>query len=88
MFYISYLMRKECLQAIHQGDPGIVKMKLKRAQSGMYCIGLNKEIEHHVMRCKSQQKEPAIPMKIPNGPWKKLGIDLFFIGSKMVNGTC
>ena len=58
-------------------------MKL-RAQTSMYWLGLNKEIENHVMHCelcqvlsKSQQKEPAIPMEIPSRPWQKLGVDLF-----------
>ena len=68
-------MGKECLQALHQGHPGNVNMKL-RVQSSMYWIGLKKEIENHVMRCgpcpdqesRSQQKEPAIPMEIPNRP--------------------
>ena len=50
----------------------------------MHWLGLNKEIENHVMLCepcqvlsRSQQKEPAIPMKIPSRPWQKLGVDLF-----------
>ena len=67
---------------------GIAKMKL-RAQSSMYRIGLNKEIENHVMRCgpcqticRSQQKEPAIPMEIPNRSWQRLGVDIFFQGGK------
>ena len=58
-------------------------MKL-RAQTSMHWLGLNKEIENHVMHCepcqvlsKSQQKEPAIPMEIPSRPWQKLGVDLF-----------
>ena len=74
MFYIPSSIRKECLQALHQVHPGIVKMKL-RAQSSMYWVGLNKEIENHVMRCepcqtisRSQQKEPEIPMEIPKRP--------------------
>ena len=49
-FYIPSSMRKECLQVLHQGHSGIVKMKLT-AQSSMHWIGLNKEIENHVMRC-------------------------------------
>ena len=60
-----------------------------RAQSSMYCIDLNKEIGNHVMRCelcqtisRSQQKETAIPMEIPNRPWQRLGIDIFFQGGK------
>ena len=58
-------------------------MKL-RAQTSMYWLGLNKEIENHVMHCemcqalsRSQQKEPTIPMEIPSRPWQKLGVDLF-----------
>ena len=87
-FNIPSSIRKECLQALHQGHPSIVKMKL-RAQSSMYWIGLNKEIENHVMRCepcqtmsRSQQKEPAITMEIPNRPWQRLGVDIFFQGGK------
>ena len=60
-----------------------------RAQSIMYWIGLNKEIENHVMRCepcqiicRSWQKESAIPMKIPNRPLQRLGVDIFFQGGK------
>ena len=82
-FYIPSVLRAGCLKALHQGHPGIVKMKL-RAQTSMYWLGLNKEIENHVMHCepcqvlsKSQQKEPAIPMEIPSRPWQKLGVDLF-----------
>ena len=59
-------------------------MKL-RAQSNLYWIGLNKEIENYVIRCepcqtisRSQQKEPAIAMEIPNRPWQRLGVDIFF----------
>ena len=82
-FYIPSVLRAGCLKALHQGHPGIVKMKLK-AQTNMYWLGLNKEIENHVMHCepcqvisRSQQKEPAIPMEIPSRPWQKLGDDLF-----------
>ena len=86
-FYIPSVLRAGCLKALHQGHPGIVKMKL-RAQTSMYWLGLNKEIENHVMHCepcqvlsKSQQKEPAIPMEIPSRPWQKLGVDLFLHNS-------
>ena len=82
-FYIPSVLRAGCLKALHQGHPGIVKMKL-RAQTSMYWLGLNKEIENHVMHCepcqvlsKSHQKEQAIPMEIPSRPWQKLVVDLF-----------
>ena len=49
-------------------------MKL-RAQTSVYWIGLNKEIEEHILRCKlcqvngkSQSKEPVIPKETPNTP--------------------
>ena len=71
------------MKTLHQGHPGIIKMKL-RAQTSMYWLGLNKEIENHVMHCepcqvisRSQQKEPAIPMETPSRPWQKLGVNLF-----------
>ena len=61
----------------------------RRAQTSVYWIGLNKEIEDHILRCepcqinsKSQSKEPVIPIEIPNRPWQKLGADLFFQGGK------
>ena len=51
----------------------------------MYWLGLNKEIENHVVHyepCqalgRSQQKEPAIPMDVPSRPWQQIGVDLFF----------
>ena len=81
-------MHKACLNLLHEGHPGIVKMKL-RAQTSVYWIGLNKEIEDHILRCEpcqinsnSQSKETVIPMEIPNRPWQKLGADLFFQGGK------
>ena len=42
------------MKALHQGHPGIVKMKL-RAQTSMYWLGLNKENENHVMHCEQHQ---------------------------------
>ena len=82
-FYIPSVLSASCLKALHQGHPGIVKMKL-RAQTSMYWLVLNNEIENRVMHCepclvlsKSQQMEPAIPREIPSRPWQKLGVDLF-----------
>ena len=87
-FYIPSTMHKTYLNLLHEGHPGIVKMKL-RAQTRVYWIGLNKEIEDHILRCepcqinsKSQSKEPVIPIEIPNRPWQKLGADLFFQSGK------
>ena len=58
-------------------------MKL-RVQQSMYWLGINRDIENHVMSCdpcqgngRSQQKEPMIPFEVPNKPWQRVGIDLF-----------
>ena len=58
-------------------------MKL-RVQQSMYWLGINKDIEDHVMSCdpcqvngRSQQKEPILPFEVPNRPWQRVGIDLF-----------
>ena len=82
-FYIPSALRAGCLTALHQGHTGIVKMKL-RAQTSMYWLGINKEIDNCEMHwgpCpamgKSQQKEPAIPMEISSRPWQQLVVDLF-----------
>ena len=87
MFYIPQALRSQCLKTLHQGYPGITKMKL-RAQTSMYWIGIGKQIEDNELCCvpcqthsRSQQKEPAIPIEVPSRPWQKLGMDIFFQGS-------
>ena len=82
-------MSQACLNLLHEGHPEIVKMKL-RAQTSVYRIGLNKEIEDHILRCepcqinsKSQSKEPVIPIEITNSQWQILvAADMFFQGGK------
>ena len=66
-YYIPKAIREQSLASLHIGHPGMLKMKL-RAQQGMYWLGINKDIENHVMSCdpcqvngRSQQKEPIIP---------------------------
>ena len=61
------------------------------AQTSVYWLGINKEIDNHIMHCeqcqvlgRSQQKEPAMPMEIPSRPWQMLGVDLFLQGKHMV----
>ena len=83
-FYIPQALRSHCLKTLHQGHPGITKMRL-RDQTSMYWIGIGKQIEDHVLHCvscqthsRSQQKEPTIPVEVPSRPWLKLGMDLFF----------
>ena len=46
--YIPNAIREQALASLHIGHPGILKMKL-RAQQSMYWLGINKDIENHVM---------------------------------------
>ena len=87
MFYIPQAHRSHCLKTLHQSHPSINKIRL-RVQTSMYWIGIGKQIEGHVLHCvpcqihsRSQQKEPAILVKVPSRPWQKLGMDLLFQGS-------
>ena len=64
-------------------EPLIEKCK-RRARDILYWPGMNDQITQMVARCevcltfrKSQQKEPMKGHQIPDGPWKKVGIDLF-----------
>ena len=82
-YYIHKFIREQALAALHIRHPGMLKMKL-RVQQSMYWLGINKDIENHVMSCdpcqvngRSQQKEPITPFEVPNRPWKRVGIDLF-----------
>ena len=65
-YYIPKAIREQALASLHIGHPGMLKMKL-RAQQSMYWLGINKDIENHIMSCdpcqvngRSQQKEPII----------------------------
>ena len=58
----------------------------------MYWLGINKENDNHVIQCepcqavgRSQQQEPAIPMKIPSKPWQNYVLTYSF---RTVSGMC
>ena len=90
-FYIPSTMCKACLNLLHEGHPGIVKMKL-RAQTSVYWIGLNKEIEDHILRCepcqinsKSQSKRTSHTYGDTKQTMAKTGCNT--CSFKVVNGT-
>ena len=77
-------LRKSCMQSLHRGHSGMLKMQPRATQS-LYWSGINDEIRNKVENCipcqtiaKSQQKEPEIPTDIPFRPWQKIGMNLFF----------
>ena len=75
--------RSKMLELIHKAHQGVTKTK-QLARDLIYWPGINKQIEDIVSRCEhclkyqySQQKEPMIISEIPEGPWQRVGTDLF-----------
>ena len=78
-------MRKEMLQTLHTGHPGITKIKLK-ARSSLYWPGIDSQLEDTVNSCSlcqeyrnQQQSEPLLHHDIPAVPWYKIGTDVFHL---------
>ena len=79
---IPYSMRKEILDRIHDGHLGITKCR-ERANQGVWCPGLSKQIQDRVAMCKlcmqkkpAQQSEPLLPLTLPDRPFQRIGVDL------------
>ena len=72
------------LTKLHESHLGIEKCKA-RARSIMYsCTGRERDIEETISRCSicakykpANPRQPLIPHVIPEGPWSKLGMDIF-----------
>ena len=63
----------------------------ENAKENMYWPGINADIEDFTQRCQEcikqsqKAKEPLHPHDIPEGPWRKLGMDYFnFSGNSYV----
>ena len=83
-------LQEEYLSRLHEGHLSANKVQ-ENAKHHMYWTGIDADIEDYTKRCqecikKSQvPKEPLLPHDIPEGPWKKLGIDYFtFDGNSYV----
>ena len=75
---------------LHEGHLSVKKVQ-DNPKEHMYWPGINANIEDFTQRCQecikwSQiAKEPLQPHDIPEGPWRKLGMDYFnFNGSSYV----
>ena len=75
-------MRSDMLEVLHEPHMGMEKTK-SRARSAIFWPGMSKAIEDTVSRCKtclqfarSNQKEPMIAHKIPDGPFRKVAMDI------------
>ena len=83
-------LQEEYLSRLHEGHLSASKVQ-ENAKQHMYWTGINADIEDYTKRCqecikRSQvAKEPLQPHDIPEGPWRKLGIDYFtFDGNSYV----
>ena len=84
-------LQEEYLSRLHEGHLSANKVQ-ENAKQHMYWTGIDADIEDYTKRCqecikRSQvPKEPLQPHDIPEGPWRKLGIDYFaFDGNSYVS---
>ena len=75
-------MRKDTLKLIRNSHQSTEKCK-SRARSVIHRPGVNSDIVDIVSNCTicatfrdQNQKEPVIPLEIPELPWQKVGSDL------------
>ena len=90
MLIIPGELQEEYLSHLHEGHLSASKVQ-ENAKQHMYWTGIDADIEDYTKRCqecikRSQAaKEPLQPHDIPEGPWRKLGIDYFtFDGNSYV----
>ena len=75
-------LQEEYLGRLHEGHLSANKVQ-ENAKQHMYWTGIDADIEDYTKRCqecikRSQvPKEPLQPHDIPEGPWRKLGMDYF-----------
>lgn len=79
---IPHTLRKDVLDAAHEGHPGIVAMK-GRLRSKVWWPRIDKDAENLVKSCKSctlvGKPNPPVPMKrreLPLAPWIDVAMDL------------
>ena len=77
-------LQEETLSKLHQGHQGIQRCRL-RAQSSVWWPGVSKQLTDLIKRCQecsrnaTPNKEPLIPTPLPDYPWQKVSLDLFFL---------
>ena len=83
-------LQEEYLSRLHEGHLSANKVQ-ENAKQHMYWTGIDADIEDYTKRCQEcikrsrVAKEPLQPHDIPEGPWRKLGIDYFnFNGNSYV----
>ena len=81
-------MRRLMLEKVHEGHLGMEKCK-QRARSVMFWPRMNSDIDNTVKDCftclqyrPKHQVEQLNPHPVPDGPWQKVGVDLFELDRK------
>ena len=81
---IPHTMRDEIMERIHIGHLGKEKCKA-RARASVFWPGINAMIDDLLDHCstclrfqRSQQKEPLLPLDVPERPWQTIGADYFY----------
>ena len=86
-------LQEEYLSRLHEGPLSASKIQ-ENAKQHMYWTGIDADIEDYTKQCqecikRSQvAKEPLQPHDIPEGPWRKLGIDYFAFDGNSYILTC
>ena len=75
-------LQEEYLSYLHKGYLSASKVQ-ENAKQHMYWTGIDVDIEDYTKQCQEcikrcqVAKEPLQPHDIPEGPWRKLGMDYF-----------
>ena len=83
-------LQEEYLSCLHKGHLSASKVQ-ENAKQHMYWTGIDADIEDYTKRCQECIKRSQVPKEplqshdIPEGPWRKIGIDYFaFDGNSYV----
>ena len=81
-------LKKKMLDLIHETHLGIVKSK-QLARDCLFWPGMNKQLDDKISRCsicqsfrRKQHSEPLISHVIPEQPFEKVGVDIFYMNGK------
>ena len=85
---IPQALRGLMLQKVHEGHQGMEKCK-RRAREVMFWPNINSQINDICARCitclefaPNHPPEPLQPHNVPEGPWQKVGADIFTLYGK------
>ena len=80
---VPAVLQKQILDRLHTGHQGITKCR-QRARQSVWWLHISAQIEELIRKCPTcciEQKpraEPMIPSLLPDRPWHKVGMDLFY----------